>query len=103
MKLEEAKKIVTEYQLWRRGDEEYHRLYIYFPYSKTQLGKAIDTLLTALTVTDEMVGRGAKAIHKHGYDAGWFAKEWEWLPDDSKERYNQMTKAALNAALYGGE
>jgi len=46
-------------------------------------------------ITDEMVEKTAKALHQHGYERGWFAKEWDWLPNDSKNKYIEMASVII--------
>jgi hypothetical protein len=64
MTLEEAKKIVAEYQLWRRGAGRYAwnketRSVSEFPYSPFTLGLALDTLLAAVEeITDRVITKG---------------------------------------------
>ena len=86
MTLEEAKEIVAEYQKWRTSQPPYDGCGVLPPHEPMELTQAIDTLLAAVTVTDEMVERATVAMHAKGYDTGWFT-----------------VKAALTAALGGGE
>jgi hypothetical protein len=80
MELEEARKIVTEYQKWRISEA---------PAAYSNLTQAIDTLLAATTVTDDMVERAYEVIF---YYSGF-----------SNVLTKTTVKTALQAALGGGK
>jgi hypothetical protein len=87
MKLEQAKTIVTEYQKWCRGDAPYEFAFQgKFMHSESKLYEATDTLLAAVTVTDDMVERAGKALRD------------SWAKGEELS-YEQYAKAALTAAL----
>ena len=110
MTLDKARKIVAEYQLWRRGLPPYDYKddslsMVDFPYIPKELGEAIDTLLAATTVTDEKVERSLNAVVGEGETVFWSIVFG--LQNDTDEirkiMAGEIIRAALQAALVGGE
>ncbi len=91
MTLEEARKIVAEYQKWRMSAPPYNNIIGDFEHEE-KANEAIDTLLTATTVTDEMVDRSAKALYLRQKNQTGISTETRI-----------QAELCLQAALGGGE
>lgn len=64
--------------------------------------EAIDALLAATEITDEMVERSAIAIFKRAlFQKNVTRLYWEESTDDAKEWYRNNARAVLTAALQG--
>jgi hypothetical protein len=85
MNIQEAKTIITVYQKWRVGQPPYDSPAVPLEYTHAQITEAMDVLLAAVTVTDEMVERAYAALD---YYSGF-----------SPQVTKQTLKAALTAAL----
>lgn len=55
-------------------------------------------------ITDEMVERGAEAAFWQDDVGGHIKGPWTWatIPEEGRENYRQMVRAALSAATGGG-
>jgi DNA polymerase II small subunit/DNA polymerase delta subunit B len=86
MKLEEAKAVLVEYKNWTCKFND--------------LSQAIDTLLEAATITDEMVERAGRGIAFIGGMVGDLDEETgnHLMVEITNDNCHQMAKAALTAA-----
>ena len=52
------------------------------------------SLADSLVVSEEMIGRGARALHKHSFD-----RPWDKLSHNERELYRRDARLVLTAAL----
>ena len=61
----------------------------------TDLARAVEELEKPVAITEEMVERAGKAIHRIFHRRGWELDTWE----SSRKEYEELARAALEAAL----
>jgi len=102
MELSEARKIVTEYQKWRKG-KFLKKIQYNIPPTIDQVTQAIDTLLAVTAVTDEMVERACIAFTKE-YLINVYGEACSYHElGCAQASFEHAIEAALQAALGGGE